>query len=157
MPLAPKFSTSAFPIYSCFTFKNFVRSRRDWEKKCREGSRHSPSTNRYGFAKQLHPFCALFALSCPPMGEGGGEEFCWEGGGNRKHEIMMIGDDDEMISFLHSLYNGILRARGEHETAFCFCFLELCFAPCILCFKNRRTLKTLRQIFAPKWKCSQPM
>jgi hypothetical protein len=31
-----------------------------------------PYTNRYGFAKQLHSFCALFALSCPPMGEGGG-------------------------------------------------------------------------------------
>ncbi len=40
MPLAPKFSTSAFPICNCFTFKKFfVRSRRDWEKKCREGSR----------------------------------------------------------------------------------------------------------------------
>jgi hypothetical protein len=34
------------------------------------------------------------------------------GRGNRKYEMMMMGDDDEMINFLHSLYNGILRARG---------------------------------------------
>jgi hypothetical protein len=37
LPLAPKFSTSAFLIYSS---KIFVRSRRDWETKCRIGIRH---------------------------------------------------------------------------------------------------------------------
>jgi hypothetical protein len=29
-----------------------------------------------------------------------------------KCEMMMMGDDDEMNNFLHSLHNGILRARG---------------------------------------------
>jgi hypothetical protein len=38
MALAPKFTTSAFPIPNYFTFKNLVRSHRDWEKKWREGS-----------------------------------------------------------------------------------------------------------------------
>ncbi len=37
--------------------KIFVRSRRDWEKKCRIGIRHSPSTNRYGFEKIVHSVC----------------------------------------------------------------------------------------------------
>jgi hypothetical protein len=56
-------------------------------------------------------FLCPFALSCPPMGRERWEgEFCWEGRGNRKHEMMMMGDDDEMINFLHSLYSGILRA-----------------------------------------------
>jgi hypothetical protein len=59
---------------------------------------------------------------------GGGGEFCWEGRGNRKHEMMMMGDNDEMINFLHSLYNGILRARGEHKTTLCFYFCFLDFA-----------------------------
>ena len=42
----------------------------------------------------------------------GGGIFLGGKGGNRKCEMMMTGDDDEMINFLHSLYNGILRARG---------------------------------------------
>jgi hypothetical protein len=52
--------------------------------------------------------------------------------------MVMVGDDDEMINFLHSLYNGILRAQGEHKTAFLFLLLllRLCFAPCILCFEK---------------------
>jgi hypothetical protein len=36
--------------------------------------------------------------------------------------MMMMGDDDEMNNFLHSLYNGILRARGKHKFAFVFTF-----------------------------------
>jgi hypothetical protein len=61
----------------------------------------------------------------PTHGKRGGD-FCWEGRGNRKYQMMMMGDDDEMISFLHSLYNGILRAGGKHKFAFClyFCFLD---------------------------------
>ncbi len=39
-----------------------------------------------------------------------GGNFAGREGGNRKHEMMMIGDDDKMINFLHSLYSGILRA-----------------------------------------------
>jgi hypothetical protein len=42
--------------------------------------------------------------------EVGGGNFAGREGGNRKCEMMMMGDDDEMINFLHSLYNGILRA-----------------------------------------------
>jgi hypothetical protein len=35
-----------------------------------------------------------------------------------------------MINFLHSLYNGILRARREHKLLFVLLLLlELCFAP----------------------------
>ncbi len=48
-----------------------------------------------------------------------------------------------MIIFLHSLYNGILRARGEHTLL--FAFFELCFAPCILCFEKQADLEN----FAP--------
>jgi len=63
--------------------KIFVRSRRDWEKKCREGFRHSPSSNRYGFAKQLHSFCALLHCHAHPWEKrSGGGEICREGGGN---------------------------------------------------------------------------
>jgi hypothetical protein len=39
MALPPNFTTSEFPISNYFTFKFFVRSRRDWKKKCPEGSR----------------------------------------------------------------------------------------------------------------------
>ena len=34
------------------------------------------------------------------------------GGGGRGVKCEMMMDDDEMNYFLHSLYNGILRARG---------------------------------------------
>ena len=61
--------------------------------------------------KQLHSSCALFALSCPPLGKEGGGNFSEGGRGvNWKCEMMM--DDDEMNNFLHSLHNGILRAQG---------------------------------------------
>jgi hypothetical protein len=33
----------------------------------------------------------------------------------------------------------------------------LYFAPCILCFENRRTLKTLRQNLAREWECLRPV
>jgi hypothetical protein len=36
--------------------------------------------------------------------------------------MMMMGDDDEIINFLHSLYNGILRARGLINYFFVFTF-----------------------------------
>ena len=43
----------------------------------------------------------------------GGGNSAGEGRGvNWKREMMMMGDDDEMNNFLHSLHNGILRARG---------------------------------------------
>ncbi len=60
-------------------------------------------------------------------------EFLLGGKGNRQHEMMMMGDDDEIINFLHSLHKGILRARGKHILLFALLLLlELCFAPCIL-------------------------
>jgi hypothetical protein len=70
-------------------------------------------------------------------------------------DTMMMGDDDEMINFLHSLYNGISRARGKHKFAFLSLLLlfGLCFAPFTLCFENRQTLKTLHQNLVLKWKC----
>jgi hypothetical protein len=62
---------------------------------------------------QLHSFCALLHCHAHPWEErGGGGNFAGREGGNRKCEMMMMGDDDEMNNFLHSLYNGILRARG---------------------------------------------
>ncbi len=69
------------------------------------------------------------------------------GGGDWKCEMMM--DDDEMKYFLHSLYNGIRRARGWHSTDFWlyFCSWTL-LAPCMLLLWNRWILKTLRQNFA---------
>ena len=56
-------------------------------------------------------FCALSALSCPPLGKERGGVLVGGEGVNQKCEMMMM-DDDEMNYFLHSLYNGILRARG---------------------------------------------
>ena len=41
-----------------------------------------------------------------------GGNFAEGEGGNRKCEMMMMGDDEEMNKFLHSLHNGILRAQG---------------------------------------------
>jgi hypothetical protein len=63
--------------------------------------------------KTVAIFLCPFALSCPPMGrERWGGNFAGREGGNRKCEMMMMGDEDEMNNFLHSLFNGILRARG---------------------------------------------
>ncbi len=123
MPLAPKFTTSAFPISKYFTLKNFVRSRRDWEKKCREGSRHSPSSNRYGFANcciLLVPFLYCHAHPWGREGVGGillggkGESKAWD-------------DDDVGLMMkwfaFYILYTmAFLRAPGEHILLFCFAF-----------------------------------
>jgi hypothetical protein len=64
-----------------------------------------------------------------------------------------------MISFLHSLYNGILRARGEHMLLFAFAFAFYNFILLLAFFvlKNRRTLKILRQSFASDEKCLRPV
>ncbi len=59
--------------------------------------------------KQLHSFCALFKLSCPPLGKEERGGFCEGGEGG---ELKVCNDDDEMNNFLHSLHNGILRAQG---------------------------------------------
>jgi hypothetical protein len=73
--------------------------------------------------------------------------------------MMMIGDDDEMINFLHSLYNGILRARGEHKLLFVLAFAFRTFILLLAFFalKNSRTLKTLCQTFASVEKCLRPV
>jgi hypothetical protein len=60
------------------------------------GIQHSPSTNRYGFAKIITFFLCPFALSCPPLGRERGGNLL--GGGewvNGKCEMMMMGDDDD--------------------------------------------------------------
>ncbi len=57
-------------------------------------------------------FLCPFALSCPPLGRERGGGIYWGGEGvDGKCEMMMMDDDDD-DHFLHSLYNGILRARG---------------------------------------------
>jgi hypothetical protein len=63
--------------------------------------------------KTVAIFFVPFCIVMPTHGkrEVGGN-FAEGEGGNRKCEMMMMGDDDEMNNFLHSLYNGILRARG---------------------------------------------
>jgi hypothetical protein len=61
------------------------------------GIQHSPSTNRYGFAKIITFFFVPFCIVMPTSGErkkggnllGGGE------GENGKCEMMMMGDDDD--------------------------------------------------------------
>ena len=68
LPLVPEFINTEFHIYSFCTFKIFVRSRRDQEKKYRIGIRHSPSTDRYVFEKIVAFYSCPFALSCPPLG-----------------------------------------------------------------------------------------
>ena len=129
--------------------KIFVRSRRDWEKKCRIGIRHSPSTNRYGFAKIVAFYLRPFCIVMPTSGEREGGNFIggrggWMGSVKWWWRVMMV-----MNNFLHSLYNGILRARGWHNTNswICFCFLNLTCSLHTLP-RNRWILKTLRQNFA---------
>ena len=80
-PLSPNSQTSAFLIYSCYTFKIFLlevvaigRQNAGWE------SDTPPLPIATASQKQLHSFCALFALSCPPLGKEGGE-FQWGEGG----------------------------------------------------------------------------
>ena len=104
-------------------------------------------------------FCALLHCHAHPWEERGGGKFAGREGGNRKCEMMM--DDDEMNYFLHSLYNGILRARGWHSTnfwLFTFCSWTL-FAPCMLYFETDGSQKFLPQNFAlvkKKKKCWWP-
>ncbi len=70
LPLVPEFTTSAFLIYSGYTFKIFLfevvaigRKNAGWE------SDTPPLPIATASQKQLHSFCALFALSCPPLGK----------------------------------------------------------------------------------------
>ncbi len=78
-----------FTVASLLKF--FVRSRRDWEKKCRVGSRHSPFYQSLRLCKIVAFFLCPFALSCPPMGKRGvGGIFAGRKGGNRKYEMMMM-------------------------------------------------------------------
>jgi hypothetical protein len=100
--------------------KIFVRSRRDQEKKCRIGIRHSPSTDRYGFEKIVAcPFCIAMPTS------GGGKERKREGreslGGADEWSVVM--DDDDMRYFLHSFY--MRHSESLEITCFYFSFCLL--------------------------------
>ncbi len=97
-------------------------------KTCRKGFRHSPSFNRYGFANHCNSLCP-FVLSCPPMGG----DFAGEGLGRIESMKWWCGDDDEMISFLHSFYKrNFPRAWEEHTWLFAFALLgDFCFTPFI--------------------------
>jgi hypothetical protein len=87
LPLVPEFINTEFHIYSFCTFKIFVRSRRDQEKKYRIGIRHSPSTDRYVFEKIVAfyscPFCIVTPTSGGERKEGEGEEPWGAGGAER--------------------------------------------------------------------------
>ncbi len=50
-------------------------------------------------------------MPTPGEREGGGN-LARGKGGELEVRMMMMDDDDEMNNFLHSLHNGILRARG---------------------------------------------
>jgi hypothetical protein len=67
------------------------------------GIGHSPSSNRYGFAKIVAFFLCPFCIVMPTPGGGRvGGNFAREGRGvNWKCEMMMMGYDDEMNNFLH--------------------------------------------------------
>ncbi len=66
-------------------------------------------------------FCALLYCHAHPWERGGWGNLCWEGRGIDSMK-WWCGVGDEMISFLHSLYNGNFESsRGTH-TAFCFAF-----------------------------------
>ena len=159
LPLVPNSQTSAFLIYNFCTFKNFCQKSSRLGEKMPGRIPTLPLYQSLRLRKTVASFLCPFCIVMPTHGRERWEEFCWEGRGNGKHEMMMIGDDDEMISFLHSLYNGILRARGEHKTTFCLCFCFQNFALLLAYFalENRRTLKTLRQLLALKWKCLRPV
>ncbi len=66
---------------------------------------------------------------------------------NWKCEMMM--DDDEMNFFLHSLYNGILRARGWHGINFRYLLFALLtlLAPCMLYFETVGSWKLCAKTF----------
>jgi hypothetical protein len=83
LPLVPEFTNICISHLQFLHFqKIFVRSRRDWEKKCRIGIRHSPSSNRYGFAKTVALSLCPFCIVMPTSGERvGGGEICRGGKG----------------------------------------------------------------------------
>ncbi len=145
LPLAPKFSTSAFPIYSCFTFKNFL-----WEVV---------AIGSYGFANSCILFVPFLHCHAHPWERGGwGGDFCWDGRGNRKHEMMMIGDDDEMINFYTLYTKAFWELEGNtHCFLLCFCFLDFALLLAYFALKNKRAWKYLHPTFAPGEKCLRPM
>ncbi len=116
--------------------KIFVRSRRDWEKKCQIGIRHSPSTNRYGFAK-IVAFCLCpFCIVMPTSGERGGGSFSGGKGGwigSVKWWWMMM----RWITF-YILYTMAFWGLEDDTVlifGFTFCSWTL-LAPCMLYFET---------------------
>ena len=76
LPLVPEFTNICISHLQLLDFqKIFVRSRRDQEKKCRIGIRHSPSTDRYCFEKIVAFYLCPFCIVMPTSGERGGGEF----------------------------------------------------------------------------------
>ncbi len=97
LPLVPEFINICISHLQFLHFqKFFVRGRRDWEKKCRIGIWHSPSSNRYGFAKIVTFFLCPFCIVMPTSGERGGEFSGGKGG-----ELEVRNDDgwwwDELL------------------------------------------------------------
>jgi hypothetical protein len=97
LPLVPEFTNICISHLQLLHFqkKFFVRSRRDWEKKCQTGIRHSPSTNRYGFAKTVTFLLCPFCIVMPTSGERKRGSLVGGRGVNWKCEMMMMDDDGD--------------------------------------------------------------
>ena len=118
-PLTSQHLHLQFLIVSLLKF--FVRSRRDWKEKMSGRIPTLPLLQSLRFRKPLHS-CALLYCHAHPWERGGWGNLCWEGRGIDSMKWWWCGVGDEMISFLHSLYNGILESsRGTH-TALYFAF-----------------------------------
>ncbi len=128
--LSPDFTTSEFPIFNLLQLLKFLLEVvAIGRKKCREGSRHSPSYNRYGFANHCILSCALLHCHAYPWGGG---NFCREGRGGLKPWNDDVGMMMRWIAFYILFTKEFSESlRGTHLT-FCFALLwDLCSTPSI--------------------------
>ncbi len=128
-----EFTTFEFPISNYFNFQILLEVIVIQRKNCQDGSRHSPSLDRYGFANQLQ-FVFALVKHCHAYPWGGG--FCWGGMGRvESMKWWWCGDEDEMISFLHSFYKRNFLSIWGEDTEDCFtllCCAIFAFAPVLL-------------------------
>jgi hypothetical protein len=111
------------------TFKIFVRSHRDWKERMPERIPTLPLFQSLRLCKPIATSCALWCIVMPT--HWGGGNFLPGGKGRVESMKWWCGDDDEMISFLHSFYKGIFREleRNTHDLLLLLCFEIFAFTP----------------------------
>jgi hypothetical protein len=88
LPLTSQHLNFQFPI--TLIFKILLEVVTIKRKNCRDGSRHSPSFNRYGFANRCNFFVPFWCIVMPTHGGGGGGILRGRDGEGWKHEMMIM-------------------------------------------------------------------